>query len=137
MILADQEIHRTRRHCRGLENRITKRHVFIPPHPWPVMIRHIVLFTAKNKADIDQIIDGLSLLTTIPHARRLEIARNRKTDQLGNDIDVVVYGEFENEAQLAAYKAHDLYEESIKRVRPLREFRFAADYDSTNAHFGS
>ncbi|MBR0716229.1 Dabb family protein [Bradyrhizobium liaoningense] len=96
------------------------------------MIRHIVLFSAKEKVDIDRIVDGLSVLTAIPHARRLEIGRNRKTDQLGNDIDVVVYGEFENEAQLAAYKAHDLYKESIKRVRPLRELRFAADFDSTD-----
>lgn len=96
------------------------------------MIRHIVLFTAKNKADIDLIVDGLSVLTAIPHARRLEIGRNRKTDQIGNDIDVVVYGEFDNETQLAAYKAHELYRESIERVRPLRDLRFAADYDSTD-----
>jgi hypothetical protein len=93
------------------------------------MIRHIVLFTAKDKDDIGQMIDGLSLLSAIPHARRLEVVRNRKTDQLGNDIDVVVYGEFDGDAELAAYKAHDLYQESIKRVRPLRELRFAADYD--------
>ena len=93
------------------------------------MIRHIVLFTAKDKAHVDQMIDGLSVLTEIPHARRLEIARNRKTDQLGNDIDVVVYGEFDNETELAAYKAHDLYKESINRVRPLRALRFAADYN--------
>lgn len=93
------------------------------------MIRHIVLFTAKDKADVDQMIEGLSVLTAIPHARRLEVARNRKTDQLGNDIDVVVYGEFDSETELAAYKAHDLYQQSIKRVRPLREFRFAADYN--------
>lgn len=92
------------------------------------MIRHIVFFTANNKAHIDQIIDGLSVLTTIPHARRLEVARNRKTDQLGTDIDIVVYGELDNEAALAAYKEHDLYQESIRRVRPLRELRFAADY---------
>jgi hypothetical protein len=96
------------------------------------MIRHIVLFTAKDKADIDQMIDGLSVLTAIPHARRLEVARNRKTDQLGNDIDVVVYGEFDSETELAAYKAHDLYRESIKRVRPLRELRFAADYNASD-----
>ncbi len=95
------------------------------------MIRHIVLFTAKDKAHVDQMIDGLSVLTAIPHARRLEIARNRKADQLGNDIDVVVYGEFDNETELAAYKAHDLYQESIKRVRPLRELRFAADYNAS------
>lgn len=93
------------------------------------MIRHIVFFTANSEAHIDQIIDGLSVLTAIPHARRLEVARNRKTDQFGNDIDIVVYGEFDNEAELAAYKAHELYQESIKRVRPLRELRFAADYN--------
>jgi hypothetical protein len=94
------------------------------------VIRHIVLFIAKDRVDIDRIVDGLSILTSIPHARRIEIARNRKTDQFGNDVDVVVYGEFDNETELAAYKAHDLYKESIKRVRPLRELRFAADYDS-------
>ncbi|WP_439406434.1 Dabb family protein [Bradyrhizobium sp. DASA03076] len=96
------------------------------------MIRHIVLFTAKDEAHIDRIIEGLSVLTTIPHASRLEVARNRKSDQLGNDIDVIVYGEFENEAKLAAYKAHELYQESIRRVRPLRELRFAADYDASS-----
>ncbi|MCC8936980.1 Dabb family protein [Bradyrhizobium sp. Arg62] len=100
------------------------------------MIRHIVFFTAKEKADIDQIIEGLSVLTSIPCARRLEIARNGKGDQLGNDIDVVVYGEFDSEADLAAYKTHDLYREAIRRVRPLRELRFAADYElSTNVYF--
>ncbi|WP_076862194.1 Dabb family protein [Bradyrhizobium mercantei] len=100
------------------------------------MIRHIVFFTAKNKADIDQIIEGLSGLTTIPHTRRLEIARNRKSDQFGNDIDVIVYGEFDNERDLAAYKTHNLYLEAIRRVRPLRELRFAADYElSKDVHF--
>ncbi|UGY17690.1 Dabb family protein [Bradyrhizobium septentrionale] len=95
------------------------------------MIRHIVLFTAKDKADIEQMMDGLSILTAIPHARRLEVARNVKTDQFGNDIDVVVYGEFDSVTELAAYKAHPLYQESIKRVRQLRELRFAADYNTS------
>ncbi|EHR01097.1 Dabb family protein [Bradyrhizobium sp. WSM471] len=92
------------------------------------MIRHIVLFTAKDKAHIDRMMEGLSILTTIPHARRIEVARNQKSDQIGNEIDVVVYGEFDNEMELASYKAHELYKESIRRVRPLREIRFAADY---------
>ena len=92
------------------------------------MIRHIVLFTAKDKSNIDKIIEGLSVLKQIPHARLLEISRNRKTDQIGNDIDVVVYGEFASDADLAAYKAHPLYEESIRRVQPLRDMRYAADY---------
>ncbi|MGL3104537.1 Dabb family protein [Bradyrhizobium sp. BR 1432] len=97
------------------------------------MICHIVLFTAKDKAQIDKIVEGLSVLTVIPHARRLRIARNRKSDQLGNDIDVVAYGEFDDEAELSAYKAHHLY---IKRVRrPLRELRFAADHlGATDTH---
>lgn len=102
------------------------------------MIRHIVLFTAKDKALIDQIIEGLSILATIPNASRLEVARNRKADQIGNDIDVVVYGEYDSETELAAYKAHALYQESIRRVRPLREVRFAADYNvSMDARFAS
>ncbi|WP_409190488.1 Dabb family protein [Bradyrhizobium sp. RDM4] len=92
------------------------------------MIRHIVFFTAKEKAHIDKIIEGLSVLTKIPHARRLEVARNRKSDRLGNDIDVIVYGEFDDEGQLEAYKAHELYQDSIRQVRPLRELRLAADY---------
>ncbi|MCP3392104.1 Dabb family protein [Bradyrhizobium sp. CCGB12] len=99
------------------------------------MIRHIVFFTAKDKAHIEQMIDGLSVLTAIPHARRLEVSRNRKTDQLGNDVDVVVYGEFDSEAELTAYKEHALYQESIRRVRPLRELRFAADYDVSAERF--
>lgn len=68
------------------------------------MIRHIVLFSTKDNAHIDQIIEGLAVLTTIPHARRLEVARNRKTDQLGNDIDVVVYGEFDMRRNLRLTK---------------------------------
>jgi quinol monooxygenase YgiN len=94
------------------------------------MIRHIVLFTAKEPAHLDAIVEGLSLLTTIPHARKLEVARNAKTDPFGNEIDVIVYGEFDDEAALAAYKAHPTYQESIRRVRPLRELRFAAHYES-------
>lgn len=45
---------------------------------------------------------------------------------------MVVYGEFDSEAELAAYKAHDLYLQSIERVRPLRELRFAADYSAAD-----
>lgn len=76
---------------------------------------------------------GLSILTEIPHARLLEIGTNVKTDQLGTDVDLVVYGEFDDEAALAAYKAHPNYQISIERVRPLREMRIAADYDSETA----
>ncbi|MFB9951354.1 Dabb family protein [Rhizobium puerariae] len=97
------------------------------------MIRHIVFFTARSENDRQTVLSGLSLLTEIPHATLLEIGVNKKSDQLGNDVDFVVYGEFDDEAALAAYKAHPLYQQSIERVRPVREMRLAADYDTQTA----
>lgn len=92
------------------------------------MIRHIVLFSAKDPNDLELIRRGLSILTDIPHALKLEIAENRKSDPISSEVDVVVYGEFADDAALAAYKSHALYAESIRRVRPLRALRLAADY---------
>ena len=95
------------------------------------MIRHIVFFSAKDKADMDTIMDGLNNLTKIPAETGLdffiEITRNEKADQIGNDIDVVVYGEFPDLETLKAYKDHPLYAKSTSIVRPLREIRMAAD----------
>lgn len=97
------------------------------------MIRHIVFFTCRKAEDLAAVRDGLAVLAGIPHALKLEIGTNEKADQLGNEVDLVVYGEFADEAALAAYKAHPIYQESIERVRPLREMRIAADYDTTTA----
>ncbi len=96
------------------------------------MIRHIVFFTAPAE-NLEQVRAGLSILTAIPHARLLEIGTNVKTDQLGTDVDLVVYGEFDDEAALAAYKAHPDYQRSIDLVRPIRDMRMAADYESDTA----
>jgi hypothetical protein len=97
------------------------------------LIRHIVFFSARNRSDLETIRAGLSLLTEIPHAARLEIGENVKTDQLGGEVDLIVYGEFVDAAALAAYKAHANYQRSIEIVRPLREIRMAADYDADKA----
>jgi len=94
------------------------------------MIRHIVFFTARDPKDLGAIVEGLELLGTIPHSTHFEVVRNAKVDQIGNEVDVVVYGEFADEAALAAYKAHPTYAEATKRVRPLRELRYAADIRS-------
>ncbi len=93
------------------------------------MIRHIVFFTAPVE-NLEKVRAGLSILTAIPHARLLEIGTNVKTDQLGTEVDLIVYGEFADEAALAAYKAHPNYQLSIDLVRPIREMRMAADYES-------
>ncbi len=94
------------------------------------MIRHIVFFTAREPSNIDAILEGLELLGTIPFSTVFEVTRNAKVDQIANDVDVVVYAEFPDEAALAAYKAHPTYGEATRRVRPLRELRFAADFPS-------
>ena len=91
------------------------------------MIRHIVFFTAKSPDTIDAICEGLEQLGTIPHSLHFEVTRNTKVDQISNEVDVVVYGEFADEAALAAYKAHPPYAQATRRVRPLRELRLSAD----------
>ena len=97
------------------------------------MIRHIVMFTAKRQDDLPEIIEGLKLLGTIPHSSHFEVTPNGKIDQFGNEVDVVVYAEFESEAALRAYKAHPTYAEATRRVRPLREERYAADIPAAEA----
>ena len=97
------------------------------------MIRHIVMFSCKQEADRDTIYRGLSVLTQIKHAALLEISYNEKVDQIANEIDVIVYGEFATIEDFRAYKAHPLYEESIRQVRHLRDVRVAADYTVSNA----
>lgn len=92
------------------------------------MIRHVVFFSVPDSADLDAVEAGLRLLEANPHAARLAIRRNLKGDAWSREIDFVVYGEFADEAALAAYKAHPSYEESIARVRPLRDLRIAADF---------
>jgi quinol monooxygenase YgiN len=94
------------------------------------MIRHIVFFSVKDPEDFERVEQGLQLLTATAHARHLEIGRNLNRDAISQSVDLVVYGEFDDEAALAAYKADPLYQRSIEIVRPLRELRVAADFIS-------
>ncbi|PKQ13690.1 MAG: stress responsive protein [Alphaproteobacteria bacterium HGW-Alphaproteobacteria-1] len=95
------------------------------------MIRHIVFFSAANPDNVERIREALMMLADIPHARHFEVGRNLQSDAIaGARVDLVVYAEFENEAALAAYKAHPIYAECIALVRPLRDQRIAADFKS-------
>ncbi|NDR59624.1 Dabb family protein [Aliiruegeria sabulilitoris] len=91
-------------------------------------IRHVVFFSARDKKDVPTIVEGLSLLGNIPHSQNFGVSQNRRKDALSDDVDVIVYAEFDSEEALAAYKAHPIYQESIDIVRPLRELRIAADF---------
>jgi len=94
------------------------------------VIRHIVFFSAKDEADVERIAEGLGMLAEIPHSDFFEIGINCKVDQIGTEVDVIVYGEFRDEAALAAYKAHPVYDACTAKVRPMREIRMAADFVS-------
>ncbi|MBM1631514.1 Dabb family protein [Sulfitobacter mediterraneus] len=91
-------------------------------------IRHVVFFSSKKVDDIDRIVDGLSKLAEIPSVKHFEVSRNRNEDRFGNEVDVIVYAEFENEEALSAYRAHQIYQDCIDIVRPLRDLRIAADF---------
>lgn len=91
-------------------------------------LRHVVFFSAKDKADIPRIVAGLEILADIAHSTFFEVRENTQNDVLSSEIDVVVYAEFSCADDLAAYKAHPLYQASIDAVRPLRDKRIAADF---------
>lgn len=91
------------------------------------MLRHIVFFSVTHSDDLDRVQKMLSNLATIPTVKHLEVRRNIRRDQLSSEVDLVVYGEFEDEAALEAYKAHPTYAETTRLVRPLRDIRIAAD----------
>ncbi|MDF2094588.1 Dabb family protein [Aquibaculum arenosum] len=91
------------------------------------MLRHIVFFSAKDPQDIERIQELLMQLGTIPSVRHFEVGQNIRRDQFSSEVDLVVYGEFEDEAALQAYKAHPTYAECIRQVKPLRDLRVAAD----------
>ena len=94
------------------------------------MIRHIVFFSARQGEDVEAVRTGLTALAEIPHSTLFEVSLNTKVDPLSDEIDVVVYAEFPDEAALAAFKAHPTYAETTAKVRPMRELRFSADVEA-------
>lgn len=95
------------------------------------MIRHIVFFSARHRDEVEIVRQGLEALGAIPHSRIFEVLPNSKVDPFSDEVDIVVYAEFEDHAALAAYKAHPLYAETTRKVKPLRELRISADIVSS------
>ena len=93
------------------------------------MIRHIVFFTLRPGMDREDVRRRLEALAAIPGSTRFEVSANLGVDQIGNDIELVVYAEFPDREALAAYKAHPVYDAVTRSVRPLRELRYAADIE--------
>lgn len=96
------------------------------------MIRHIVFFTLPESQDIEHVRQKLLMLAEIPHARHFEVQQNIRHDRIaGTQVDLVVYGEFDDRAALEAFKAHPTYDRCTATVRPLREMRIAADIEAS------
>lgn len=94
------------------------------------MIRHIVFFRVKEGQDIDVVREGLERLKAIPHSDVFEVLPNSKVDPMCDQVDLVVYGEFKDEAALFAFKADPIYAATTQYVRPMREMRFSADVET-------
>ena len=94
------------------------------------MIRHIVLFSAKQHVTTQQIIDGLMMLEDIGEHRHFEVKPNLKRDSVDNEVDVVFYSEFEDEAALNRFVNHPTYQQCIDVVKPNRELRYCVDIES-------
>jgi hypothetical protein len=58
------------------------------------MIRHIVFFTLKDPGQAADAMAKLERLGAIPGSTLFHVRANTKSDQIGNDIDIVVYSEF-------------------------------------------
>ncbi|MTV27865.1 Dabb family protein [Nitriliruptoraceae bacterium ZYF776] len=93
------------------------------------MIRHLVLFSARDRADLPAMAATLRTLADIPGVRAFELGVNGHHDALSDEVDLVVHALFDDVTALAAYKAHPVYQRSIEVVRPLRELRIAVDYE--------
>ncbi len=90
------------------------------------------MFSAKIPEDIETIYEGLKALEEIQGNWSLEVKKNTKEDQIANEVDIVVYGEFPDQKALECYKADPVYQNAISIVRPLRELRMAADIIADN-----
>ncbi|MBA5723609.1 Dabb family protein [Candidatus Liberibacter sp.] len=93
------------------------------------MLRHIVFFTVSPE-NYEDVCSGLSDLIGIPHVRLLEIGKNLRIDSWSQEIDLVVYGEFDDQESLDSFKKHPLYQSAVSKVVNLRKLRFAVDYDT-------
>ncbi len=96
------------------------------------MIRHIVLFSAKDPADAAVIKAALERMAPVSGATTFEVAFNAKRDALSTEIDVVLYSEFETWTDLETYQSHPLYRETTDVVRPLRDQRIVVDYEGNS-----
>lgn len=92
------------------------------------MIKHIVMWRLKNKADaarIQQELEGMR--GKIPGLLALEVGLNFAD---GSPVDVALYSEFKDRAALEDYADHPVHVPVKQFISALVAERWVADYES-------
>lgn len=91
------------------------------------MVKHIVLWRLKNKADAARVKQELeSMRGKIPGLLGLEVGLNFAE---GSPVDIGLYSEFEDRAALVAYADHPVHVPVKQVVGALVSERWVLDYD--------
>jgi hypothetical protein len=92
------------------------------------MVKHIVLWRLKNKADAARVKQELeSMRGKIPGLLSLEVGLNFAEN---SPVDVGLYSEFSDRAALAAYSDHPVHVPVKHVVGALVAERWVLDYDA-------
>jgi len=92
------------------------------------MIKHIVMWKLRNKADAEIIKDNLeALLGKIPGLLNVEVGIDFSDSE--QSADVVLYSEFESREALAAYQSHPDHQAVIPLVKAAAVSRVVVDYE--------
>jgi quinol monooxygenase YgiN len=92
------------------------------------MIKHIVMWKLRNKADAEIIKDNLeALVGKIPGLLKLEVGIDFSDSE--QSADVVLYSELESREALAAYQSHPEHQTVIPLVKAAAVSRTVVDYE--------
>ena len=92
------------------------------------MIKHIVMWKLKNKADAEIIQDKLeALMGKIPGLLKVEVGIDFSESEQSSDV--VLYSELESREALAVYQAHPEHQAVIPLVRAAAVARTVVDYE--------
>ncbi len=92
------------------------------------MIKHIVMWKLRNKADAEIIKDNLeALVGKIPGLLKLEVGIDFSDSE--QSADVVMYSELENREALTAYQKHPEHQTVIPLLKAATVSRTVVDYE--------
>jgi len=92
------------------------------------MIKHIVMWKLRNKADAEIIKDNLEALAgKIPGLLSVEVGIDFSNSE--QSADVVLYSELESREALAAYQAHPEHQAVIPLIKAAAVSRTVVDYE--------